>query len=303
MYMKRQLSLKAGDKIAGYGFLLPAVLFMAAFVIAPIVYNIVISLQDVTAKTLIKSHREFIGLDNYVAIFKSGFLQNAIVNSFVYTIGCIVFQFSLGFFFAILYTQKARSLKPLSGILLVAYILPPTIDAIVFKFFFQTTGGFINSLLTSLGLISHDIEWLVNGDSAMLSVILSNTWTGIAFNMILLMAGLVNVPDDVYESSSIDGANKLQQFTRITIPMMRGTIVSVLVLGFVYTFKCFELIYVMTGGGPLQATELLTLYAYRRSFTEYAFGEGAAIANVLFVCLLAVGLFYGRLLNRQEELA
>ena len=83
--MKRQLSLKAGDKIAGYGFLLPAVLFMAAFVIAPIVYNIVISLQDVTAMTLIKSHREFIGLDNYVAIFKSGFLQNAIVNSFGYS--------------------------------------------------------------------------------------------------------------------------------------------------------------------------------------------------------------------------
>ena len=290
-----------GDQLVGYCFLLPALLFMIAFVIFPIIYNFVVSFQDVTIKTFLAEHREFIGLGNYHAIFAGRYLGNALRNTFIYTIGCIVFQFSIGFFLAILYQQKARHLKPLSGILLVAYILPPTIDAIVFKFFFQTTGGFINNVLKALGMTT-EIEWLIDSKLVLLSVIPANTWTGIAFNMILLMAGLVNVPQEVYESSTIDGANRFQQFHSITLPMMRGTIISVLILGFVYTFKCFELIYVMTGGGPLQASELLTIYAYRRSFSEYAFGEGAAIANVLFLCLLAVGLIYGKLLDKQEAL-
>ena len=299
--MRKHKYLTNKESLVGYCFLLPALLFMLVFVVYPIVYNVVISCQDVTIKTFLKADKTFVGLDNYIAIINGKYLGNAVSNTLIYTIGCIFFQFTIGFFLAILYQQKAKHLKPLSGILLVAYILPPTIDAIVFKFFFQTTGGFINSVLKCLG-IAREIEWLIDGNLVKLSVILSNTWTGIAFNMVLLMAGLVNIPEDIYESSSIDGATKVQQFRYITLPMMKGTIISVLTLGFVYTFKCFELIYVMTGGGPLQASELLTIYAYRRSFSEYAFGEGAAIANILFLCLFVIGLFYQKLLNKQEAL-
>lgn len=297
----KQHPLRLKDRYVGYAFLLPALLFMLVFVIYPIFYNIMVSLQDVTVTTLLQKHRDFIGLDNYKAIWQGKYLKNALGNTLIYTVGCIVLQFTLGFFLAIIYTQKAKRLKPLSGVLLVTYIMPATIVAIVFKFFFQSSGGFINSLLKGWGLITNNIEWLVQGDLAKLSVILANTWTGVAFNMILLTAGLVNIPQEVYESATIDGAGSFQEFRYITLPMMRGTMATVLVLGFVYTFKCFELIYVMTGGGPLQATELLTIYAYRRSFTEYAFGEGAAIANVLFLCLLIVGSFYTKLLNSQEE--
>ena len=299
--MKKNLLKKdRSEMVFGWAMLAPALLFMICFIVYPLFYNIVTSLQNVTAVNLVRGTRSFVGLDNYIAIFTGRYLGNSIQATLVYTIGCIIVQFSLGFLLAIVYTQKAKKLKKISGLLLVAYIMPVTVTAIVFKFYFQTT-GVVNILLKNIGLVSKNIEWLSSPKAAMFAVIFTNIWTGIAFNMVLLQSGLINIPADVYESASIDGASGPRQFWSITLPLMKRSILMVLVLGFVYTFKTFELIYIMTAGGPSNATELLSIYSYKRSFIEYNFGEGSAIVMVFFVILLVVGLVYVKLLKNEEE--
>ena len=175
-----------------------------------------------------------------------------------------------------------------------------TVSALIWKFMFQTNGGLFNVLLSYFGIINQPIEWLLNGKLAMAALVTTNCWVGIPFNMILLTAGLKGISEDVYESASIDGANGIQKFFRITLPLLRPAMMSVLVLGIIYTFKVFDLVYVMTSGGPMSQTELLSTYAYRLSFGEYQFSAGAAVATVLFLCLMVVALIYLKLMRKDE---
>jgi multiple sugar transport system permease protein len=157
---------------------------------------------------------------------------------------------------------------------------------------FSTKVGVVNNFLTGFGIISNNIEWLTDQKMAMVSVIIANIWIGIPFNMILISTGLTSIPGELYESASIDGANAVQQFFRIALPLMRSTIESILVLGFIYTFKVFDLVYVMTSGGPVNATQLMSTYSYKLSFDNFLYSKGSAVANVLLVILLLVGIVY-----------
>ena len=165
---------------------------------------------------------------------------------------------------------------------------------------FQLNGGIINQLLMSIHVLKEPIEWLLNGKSAMAAIITANIWIGIPFNMMLILTGLTTIPNDIYESAGLDGANKIQTLFMITIPMIKPAIMSVLTLGFVYTFKVFDLVWVMTKGGPVNATELVSTYAYRLSFQEFQFSKGAAAANILFMILLCVGFFYIKTISDDE---
>ena len=171
-------------------------------------------------------------------------------------------------------------------------MLPVTVTALVFKFMFSQDSGIINTLLMNLHIIDEPVGWLLSGGTGMAVLIIANSWVGIPFNMLLLTTGLNNISTDVYEAASIDGATKRQQFFKITLPLLKPTIMSTLVLGFVLTFKVFDLVYVMTGGGPVDSTEVLSTYSYKLSFQQFQFGQGAAAACVLFVCLFIVALIY-----------
>ena len=171
----------------------------------------------------------------------------------------------------------------------------------VFKYMFNSDIGIMNRILMGLHLIQKPVEWLAHGNTAMAAIIIANIWKGVPFNMILLATALTTVPQDIYESASIDGATRIQRFFYITVPLLRPAIISVLTLGFIYTFKVFDLVYVMTGGGPGSSTEMLSTLAYRYSFSEYNFSQGAAVANILFVMLMAVGMIYIHIVTREDE--
>lgn len=289
------------EKIIGYCFILPAVIYMLIFIGYPIVYNWIISFQDATAKTLKDSHRAFVGLANYKAIFADLSFRGSLLHTLIYTVGCLVIQFTLGFLFAMFFAKKFSFSKPIRGFIVISWMLPVTVTALVFKFMFGESSGIVNTILMNLHLTKEPIGWLLNGNTAMLALIIANSWVGVPFNMLLLTTGLNNIPADVYEAASIDGANGFQKFINITIPLLRSTIMSVLVLGFVLTFKVFDLVYVMTGGGPVDATEMLSTYSYKLSFRLFHFGEGSAAANVLFVCLFLVALVYLKTISADEE--
>lgn len=291
--------MRKSDKV-GYWFVAPAFIFMAMFMFYPIIYNAILSLQHVDVMTLLSKHKEFVALDNYIHIFKDKAFWNALKNTFVFTIGSIFFQFSIGFFLAVLFNKETKGFRFMRAVMMVPYIMPATVSAILFKFIFNASGGIVNELLLSLHIIKTPIEWLLKGNTAMISVIVGNIWCGIPFNMILLSSGLASIPTEYYESAVLDGASAIQKFIYITVPSLKSSIEAILVLGFVYTFRCFEMIYVMTGGGPANGTELLTILSYRNSFVEFNFSQGAAVANVLFLILLALGICYTKMLGRED---
>lgn len=288
------------EKLIGYFFILPAVLYMLIFIGYPIIYNWIISFQDVTATTLASAAREFIALDNYKNIVADPTFFKAVRQTFFYTVFCLVFQFTLGFLFAMFFSKKFTLSKPIRGFIVISWMLPVTVTALVFKFMFAEGNGIINLILMNLHIISKPIGWLIKDNTAMWGLIIANSWVGIPFNMLLLTTGLNNISTDVYEAANIDGANSFKRFTSITLPLLKPTIMSVLVLGFVYTFKVFDLVYVMTGGGPVDATEVMSTYSYKLSFQLFHFGEGAAVANVLFVCLFFVALLYLKTISKDE---
>ncbi len=291
---------KGKGNLVGYAFVLPAVIYMLVFIGYPIVYNWVISFQDATAFTLKDSGRAFIGFSNYKAIFSDPTFAHAIQHTFIYTIGCLVIQFTIGFLLAMFFAKKFTFAKPIRGLVVISWMLPVTVTALVFKFMFSQDSGIINTLLMNLHIIDEPIGWLLNGGTGMAVLIIANSWVGIPFNMLLLTTGLNNISTDVYEAASIDGATKRQQFFKITLPLLKPTIMSTLVLGFVLTFKVFDLVYVMTGGGPVDSTEVLSTYSYKLSFQQFQFGQGAAAACVLFVCLFIVALIYLKTISTSE---
>lgn len=285
----------------GIFFVLPAFIYMLIFVGYPIVRNIILSFQDVTAGNLVRGEKHFIFLENYIELFQDAVFKQSLINTIGYTLACLVFQFVIGFALALFFGKNFSLAKPVRGILLVPWMIPITVTALIFKLLFATDIGVLNYVLRSLHMINKNIEWLTTPKTAMFALICANVWIGIPFNMILISTGLTTIPKELYESASIDGAGKLQSFLKITLPLLRPTIESVLVLGFIYTFKVYDLVYVMTSGGPVNSTHMLSTYSYKLSFEMFKYSKGSAVANILLVILLIVGSFYLKITTEGEE--
>lgn len=299
--MKRVKRLFRHDNV-GYLFVFPAFAYMLYFVGYPIINNIILSFQDVTVKTLKADTKTFVSFKNYMELFQQdNILVTSLLNTLVFTVACLVFQFIIGFALAVFFNKNFSVSKPVRGLLMIPWMIPITITGLIFKFMFGTDVGIINYFLKGLGLISTSIDWLTNTRTAMPAVIFANIWIGIPFNMILISTGLTTIPNELYESASIDGANKFQAFKSITIPLLKPTIESVLILGFIYTFKVYDLIYVMTSGGPVNSTQVLSTYSYKLSFELFKYSKGAAVANILFIILFFVSLIYLKFTSTEEE--
>lgn len=288
-------------RFEGYTFIMPGFLYMILILGYPLIYNFILSFKNTNIKNFKSGASVFVGLQNYMQLFKDPTFQLVIRNTFIFTIACLVVQFTIGFLFAMFFSKKFTFAGPIRGLVLIGYMMPMSVTALLGKNMFGVTEGVINNILMKLGVIHTPVEWLVSTSTALIAVIAVNCWVGIPFNMLLLTSGLTGISDDIYESASMDGANKLQRFLHITLPLMKPAILSVLMLGFIYTFKAFDLMFVMTAGGPLNSTDVLGTYSYTLSFTQYEFSKGAASAMILFCCLFIIGLFYLRLTAKEDD--
>ncbi|MEI0532207.1 sugar ABC transporter permease [Brachyspira pilosicoli] len=280
-------------------FVIPALVYMLIFVGYPIIYNVVLSFQDTTLMNIGAASKKFIGFENYKTIFSSPVIFITIKNTLFYTIMCLIIQFSIGFLMALFFNLKFRIAGFLKGIIIISWMMPTIATALVFKFMLSET-GVINNYLSILGIIKEPVLWLSNQTTAMWGLILANSWVGIPFNMLLLSTGLSNIPESIIESAKIDGAVAWQRLLFIVVPMIKPAILSVLVLGFVYTFKVFDLVFTMTAGGPVNSTEVLSTYSYLLSFKYYYFSQGASVANILALFLMVISFIYVRLTSKEE---
>lgn len=285
---------------AGYLFCLPGMAFLALFLAYPLFYTVWTSVHDVQLSQLLGGRGPFNGLDNYRAVVDDPAFWHSVRLSLAFTLGSTVFQFLIGFALALLFSRPF----PLSGLLraliLVAWMLPPVVSGTVFRWLLNAESGAYNALLRAVGADGLAHDWLTDPSTALAGVVLAHTWVGVPFNMLLLLVGLRTIDPELHEAATIDGAGPWQRFRRITLPLMRPVSVTVLLLNLIYAFRTFDIIFVMTGGGPVDATRLLSLYVFDVFFMFFRFGQGAAASLLLLLVPLLTGVFYVRRLRREE---
>jgi multiple sugar transport system permease protein len=286
-----------------YIFVLPAVLYMCAFILSPIVYNFVLSVNKINMDFFMTREYNFAGLENYIRMFTraDGLLLNALRNTLLFTVISIILQVLISFSIALFLNRKNRLSQVSRGILVVAYIVPQTITGLMFKFIFTKDGGIINYLLMSLGILKAPIGWLLSSNTALAAIIVANVWINVPFSMLLFTAGLITMDPTYSEAAMIDGAGWWRRLFSITIPAISETIKVVLTLGFINTFKIFDLVLLMTNGGPGNTTEMLSTFSYKLSFQLNRYDDSAVVSNVLFVILMLVGLFYIKTIRNEGE--
>ncbi|MEU1693416.1 carbohydrate ABC transporter permease [Streptomyces hirsutus] len=290
--------LRRRRRLAPWGFVAPAVVFMLLFFGYPLVRNVVMSFQHYTPKTFFTGQAPFNGTGNWSAVLRDALFGKALWHTLVFTAGSLLGQFCIGLALAVFFSRRFPLNGVLRSLILLPWLVPMVVSGIVWRRILDQDTGVLNTFLGTLGL-SGDTPWLTSPDMALLSVILVNIWIGIPFNMVILYGGLQEIPRELYEAASLDGASAWRAFRSVTLPMLRPVITVVLVLGFMSTVKVLDLILALTDGGPADATQTLGTLTYQNSFVQLDFGAGAVVGNVLILISAAFAVFYLRA-NRTD---
>nr|WP_202113135.1 sugar ABC transporter permease [Paenibacillus sp. MMS18-CY102] len=273
--------------MAGWIFVGPMLLGTLFITLIPIIASVLISFTDWSFIRGVGDIR-FVGLDNFQKLSTDETFLTSMKNNFILMLAIPV-AMAVSLLLAILINGKVYFKDLFKIIYFMPYISSVVGVAVVFQVLFHPSLGPINQFLTMLG-VDNPPKWLADIHFSLPSVMLILIWVQIGFNMIIYMAGLQNIPKDLYEAASIDGATSWQQFKRITLPMISSTTFFLLVTGVVYSFKVFDLIAVLTKGGPANSSSVMVYYLYEVAFTSLKTGYASAIAMVLFVCVLAITL-------------
>jgi multiple sugar transport system permease protein len=290
--------LRRRRRLAQWGFVAPAVVFMLLFFGYPLVRNVVMSFQEYTPKTFFTGEAPFNGTDNWAGVFQDALFGKALWHTLVFTAGSLLGQFCVGLALAVFFSRRFPLNGVLRSLILLPWLVPMVVSGIVWRRILDQDTGVLNSFLETLGLGGHT-PWLTDPHMALLSVILVNIWIGIPFNMVILYGGLQEIPKELYEAASLDGASAWRTFRSVTLPMLKPVITVVLVLGFMSTVKILDLILALTDGGPADATQTLGTLTYQNSFVQLDFGAGAVVGNVLILVSAVFAVLYLRA-NRTE---
>jgi multiple sugar transport system permease protein len=292
----RLLDARLGD----YLFVVPALVFVALLMLYPLLYSVNLSLRDVNIGNILAGGAPFVGLENYAAALGDPAVRQAFVTSLVYTGSSILISFVFGFALALFFDKAFPSSGTMRAMLLLGYVLPTVVSGNVWRWMLAGDDGIVNYVLERLGLISDPIFWLTEARTALIGVIAATVWVTTPLAMILLLAGLQGISPSVYEAAKVDGAGPWRRFLHITLPLMRPVSLTVVLLSFILTFKTFDNVYVMTRGGPGDATNIAPIQAYRVTFEFFRFGEGAVITNLLLAISLVLALVYLWVSRREE---
>nr|WP_246142181.1 sugar ABC transporter permease [Lacisediminihabitans profunda] len=282
-----------GRRLAPYGFISPTAALLFVLMFIPIAMVVGYSVMD---NVIVNKHPQFIGFDSYIKVLTNSVLPTAVMNTAVFTVVSVIAHLVLGLLFAMMLNTKLLS-NVTTGLFRVIYILPwlftVAIIAILWKLLLNPN-GVINYALISLGLTDKGIEWLSSPATALIAVTFINIWAGYPFYMVSLLAGLQGIPKDLYEAAKVDGASGFQQFWSITLPQLKPIIISMSMLDVIWTSQQFALIWMTTGGGPINVTEMLSTFTYKLAFSNYQFSQASASAVMILVLSTILAFFYAR---------
>ena len=271
----------------GLLFLLPTALLLVLFLTYPLGLGTWLGFTD--AK--VGRPGEFIGLENFDFLWHDQVTRLALFNTIFYTVVASVIKFALGLWLALILNQHLPFKAFLRAVVLLPFIVPTALSAIAFWWIYDSQFSIISWLLQKMGLIHQYIDFLGDPWNARFSTIAANIWRGVPFVAITLLAGLQTISPSYYEAASLDGASSFQQFRYVTLPLLTPIIAVVMTFSVLFTFTDFQLIYVLTRGGPLNATHLMATLSFQRAIPGGSLGEGAAIATAMVPFLLAAILF------------
>jgi multiple sugar transport system permease protein len=271
----------------GLLFMTPAAILLLVFLTYPLGLGIWLGFTD----TKIGRAGEFVGLENYAFLWDDSVTRLALFNTLVYTFIASVLKFGLGLWLAILLNERLPFKTFFRSVILLPYIVPTALSALAFWWLYDAQFSVISWVLVQLGWMDHYIDFLGDPWNARVSVLAANVWRGVPFVAITLLAGLQTISPSLYEAAAIDGASAWQRFRHVTLPLLTPMIAVVMTFSVLFTFTDFQLIYVITRGGPLNATHLMATLSFQRAISGGALGEGAAIAIAMVPFLLAAILF------------
>ncbi|MGH7599137.1 MAG: carbohydrate ABC transporter permease [bacterium] len=276
-------------------FLAPALFLIAAVALYPILNVIYLSLHR---KLLIFDIHRFIGLENYAYLLQDARFWRSLGNTFYFVLLSTGLEMLLGLITALVMHQPRPGKTFLRAAILVPWAIPTVVSARMWEWIFNPDFGVLNFLLHKIGLLGSSQNWLGDPGLALHAVIFADVWKTTPFVALLLFAGLQVLPADIYEAARIDGANAWQRFRRVTLPLLMPVFLTTLLFRTLDAFRIFDSVYVLTGGGPANTSETLSIYAYKLLFQTLQFGAGSAVAVLTFGCVMIVSLFYIKLLTR-----
>ena len=284
--------LRLGRSLEPYAFIAPTAVLMLVLMIVPIVLVIGYSFLD---NVILNDDPEFVGVENFVTVLTDGVFATAIGNTLIFTFVSVIAHLLIGLGFAMLLNSPLVS-RTSRAVFRVIYILPWLFTAAVIAVLWRmllNPNGVVNYLLST------DVEWLASPALALASVTFINIWAGYPFFMISLLAALQGIRADLYEAAAMDGTNWFQRFRHVTLPHLRPVVISMAVLDLIWTSHQFALIWMTTGGGPLNSTEMLSTFTYKQAFSQYEFAAASAAAVVVLLLTMVLAFFYVRSLRER----
>lgn len=287
-----------------YVFLAPAVLVMLSIVFYPLLLGIIYSFTNMDQYNMGNIANppswEWIGLKNYSSLFQDANSEfwMVTVTTVIWTAANVFFHFTIGLLLAVLLNRKIKGRTVYRMLMLVPWAVPSFVAAFSWRWMFNTDFGIINLTLAAWGF--DPIPWLSQKWTALFAVILTNIWLGIPFMMVTILGGLQSIPKELYEAAEVDGATVWERFRHITLPMLRPVSLSIILLGIIWTFNQFSVIYLVTQGAPYRQTDILVTYAYQEAFTNWNLGMASTYGVIILSFLIAFSTFYARLTQRQE---
>ena len=280
-----------------YLLIAPLLLWLIVTVFIPVVNVFIESLKDTT---YVGSAGDFIGVKNYISVLQDGNYWKAWLKSLQWLIGCIVIQTVLGFGVALLLNGHGRIRQIARTWTIVPWIIPTIVVSIMWQWIFNSSYGILNELLQKIGVISEGINFF-NGQVAKWTLIVINVWHWFPFTTIIILSGLATISETLYESAEMDGASRWQRFRYITMPGLSKITFALAVIGTLWCFNVFDIIYLTTEGGPLNLTTTVPVYIYREAFKNYEIGRSSAVSVITAVMLFVLALVLAKISKPAED--
>lgn len=277
-------------------FLIPGVIILGAFIFYPMLNAIWLSFTNYTIVT----DAEFIGLDNYKGLFTDALFWKVLGQTLLYLVIVVPALVILPIFLAILVNQQVKGIGFFRSAYYVPVVTSMVVVGIAWKWVYADK-GILNYILESLGLINEPVNWLTSTSTSIFAVMVVTIWKGLGYYMVIYLAGLQSISDDLYEAADIDGASKWKQIWHITIPLLMPSIMIVTIMSSISAMKVFEEIYVMTGGGPLNSSKTLVYYIYEEAFDKLQMGYASAAGVVLFIITLIFSVINIKFMSKKES--
>jgi multiple sugar transport system permease protein len=290
-------SRRRSDRRLAVALISPAMLLLLAMSVFPLLWAVYLSFTDYSATRDVPAG--FVGFDNYVNVLTSSEVHARALTTLIYVVGAVTLQTVLGFGIAYLISRRTRGRGLVTTLFLVPMMLSPVVVGLFWRFMLDTQFGVVNSILGSLGL--GQVEWLTQQRTAMLSLIIVDTWQWTPFIMLIALAGLTAVPRHLYEAASIDRASEWFRFRHITLPMVWPLLLIAVMFRAIEAFRLFDLVYILTSGGPGVSTETLSFHVYKVAFLGFNTGTASAYGILMVLVVIVLAQLYLRYLNKIKE--